>query len=151
MTVAAPGSLLCLEFAASQHAVRVALADVRGALAKLPIAEETVEAVELVLAEALNNVIKHAYADSSGLVRLEIDADHDTLSCALVDHGRPMPDGQPPQGRSLTLDLPLEDLPEGGFGWLLIRALTSEIGYVRGAGSNRLLLRLPLTQPLPTR
>ena len=55
-----------------------------------------------------------------------------------------MPGGRPPAGRLPDgADCALVDLPEGGFGWHLIRTLTRDLAYVRSGGCNRLSFLLP--------
>ena len=128
--------------------VRGALARVTAVLTPLSLTEGCRASVELVLAEVLNNVVEHAYAQSTGPIQLEIrlaDGDGSTvLDCSVVDRGQPMPEGTPPPGGPLILDVPLADLPEGGFGWYLIRSLTQELHYARETGRNRLSFRIPL-------
>jgi serine/threonine-protein kinase RsbW len=95
---------------------------------------------ELVLAEVLNNIVEHAYAQGPGDIEVTIRRVQGDLDCRIVDKGLPMPDDDPPQGR-----LPLqdeEDLPEGGFGWFLIRTLSRDLRYARVGGSNELTFRL---------
>lgn len=97
---------------------------------------------EIVLAEALNNIVEHAYADGVGEIELTISVNRQGLECRIVDHGAPMPDDALPRG---TLAAP-EDLPEGGFGWYLIRALSEDLRYARVAGRNQLTFRLTTEQ-----
>jgi len=42
------------------------------------------------------------------------------------------------------IDVAIADLPEGGFGWGLIRALSSGLSYRRMSERNRLAFRIPL-------
>jgi serine/threonine-protein kinase RsbW len=37
-----------------------------------------------------------------------------------------------------------DDLPEGGFGWFLIRELTKDLQYVRHEDQNRLTFSIPI-------
>jgi len=73
---------------------------------------------------------------------------HAGIGCELRDNGRPMPRGRLP--RTAMPGLPpqpgpetLESLPEGGFGWFLIRTLARDLCYSREMGTNRLVLRIP--------
>ncbi|WP_421905181.1 ATP-binding protein [Mameliella sp.] len=100
---------------------------------------------ELVVAEVLNNIVEHAYKDRAGgdiLLRLVFAADR--LSVESTDFGLPMPSGTPPSGAPADLDVPVEDLPEGGFGWFLIRSLSENLDYRHDGDSNRLRLSIPL-------
>jgi serine/threonine-protein kinase RsbW len=92
-----------------------------------------------VLAEVLNNVAEHAYGDAGGRVAVTLTPDPAGVRCLVVDAGRAMPGGQLPEGRlPLGPDMALEDLPEGGFGWHLIRSLCADLTYARVGGQNRL-------------
>lgn len=124
--------------------IRGALAQVMARLDPLELTADCRSSAELVLAEVLNNVIEHAYAEESGPIGLELRLAADALACSIHDTGLPMPDGTPPSSRQALLDVPLDSLPEGGFGWFLIRSLTRDIEYVRERDGNRLSFLLPL-------
>jgi len=96
---------------------------------------------EIVLAEALNNVVEHAYAQFGGVIEVTLDYEHPNLSCEVVDSGLPMPGGRLPNGTPIPLD-GQHDLPEGGFGWFLIRSLTRTMVYRHSGGRNTLAFRL---------
>lgn len=130
---------------ATQAAVRHTLSAQAGTLAALlPMAECRHEA-EIALAEALNNIVEHAFA---GLLPGEIRVDavlHGGLArFEIRDDGRAMPAGPLPGARMPSLDAgdPL-DLPEGGFGWALLRALTRDLSYRREGPLNVLRFSLP--------
>jgi serine/threonine-protein kinase RsbW len=94
---------------------------------------------EIVLAEVLNNVVEHAYATLSGDIRLSLTLTQGRLNCQIEDEGLAMPGGEPPAG-----NLPdAVDLPEGGFGWHLIRILSTGLAYERLGRTNRLSFSLP--------
>jgi serine/threonine-protein kinase RsbW len=103
-----------------------------------PVARGT---AEIVLAEALNNIVEHAYAEGGGEIDVHLELAAEGLRCAIVDRGAPMPGLALPEGR-----LPCgagADAPEGGFGWFLIRNLAFDLRYDRGDGFNRLTFLLP--------
>lgn len=97
---------------------------------------------EIVLAEALNNIVEHAYAGGTGDIELTIRLNCRGLTCRIVDKGAPMPDISLPAGHLA----PAGDLPEGGFGWYLIRALSEDLTYARIEGQNLLTFRLSTEQ-----
>jgi serine/threonine-protein kinase RsbW len=97
---------------------------------------------EIVLAEALNNIVEHAYAGGDGQIELTIRVNGQGLNIRIVDHGVPMPDNSLPSG---ILGDPA-DLPEGGFGWYLIRTLSEDLAYHRLEGRNLLTFRLTTEQ-----
>lgn len=128
-----------MEFDSGAMAVRAALAEVRAALAMLAVGTDAAGSVELVLAEVLNNICEHAYEGAAGgRIRLSLWARGDLLLFETSDDGAPMPEGRPPLGSAVDTDARLEDLPEGGFGWYMIRNLTTELDYARDGGRNRL-------------
>ncbi|MEO0486542.1 MAG: ATP-binding protein [Pseudomonadota bacterium] len=101
--------------------------------------------VELVLAEVLNNVAEHAY-EESGEGRIELDMAYTAsgIEIALLDFGKPMPDGQTPLGMPANLNVEVDDLPEGGFGWFLIGELAKDMTYERRGDANHLSFRMTL-------
>jgi serine/threonine-protein kinase RsbW len=97
---------------------------------------------EIVLAEVLNNIVEHAYSTGPGPIRLWFGLEPGQLCVRIEDEGRPMPGNRLPAGQ---LPLPA-DLAEGGFGWHLIRSLSTDLRYDRCGGVNRLCFRLPAEQ-----
>jgi serine/threonine-protein kinase RsbW len=131
-----------LRFAAEPLAVRAAL---RGAVARFArrIGPRDAGALELALAEALNNVVEHAYAGQCGTISLSIEVDHQTLHCQIVDQGGAMPGLTPPLGHTSEALAAHRDLMcEGGWGWHLIRSLTQDLVYDRVGDENRLSFRI---------
>jgi serine/threonine-protein kinase RsbW len=106
------------------------------------ISEDARSTAELVLAEALNNIVEHAYAAQDGAIEIAIEMRDDGLDCTIVDHGAPMPGHTLPQGKPQDLSN-LDDLPEGGFGWFLIRSIALDLQYQRVQDQNHLRFRLP--------
>lgn len=96
---------------------------------------------EVVLSEALNNIVEHAYGAQQGQIEVSICVIQGALICTVIDQGRPMPGETLPEGR-LPEVCGVEDLPEGGFGWHLIRTLSSDLAYRRLNGRNELRFRL---------
>jgi serine/threonine-protein kinase RsbW len=58
-----------------------------------------------------------------------------------------MPEGKAPNGSPAPLDCDTEELPEGGFGWFLIRDLAHELNYTRISGKNLLSFRISVGAP----
>ena len=106
--------------------------------------EERRGSAEIVLAEALNNIVEHAYAGQPGEIRVEVTRRAADLCCQIRDHGRPMPGGSLPPGHLKPLSEG-GDLPEGGFGWFLIRKLARDLSYARDGEENVLTFRLDAT------
>lgn len=126
-----------INFPAKDPAVRRALATVRHALRHYNLSDLTFGTYEIVLAEACNNIVEHAYQNSgNGVIALRAIFVDDALHVELVDHGEPMPNLKLPMKRVVSLDVPDEELPEGGFGWGLIRDMTEGLRYQRIAERN---------------
>lgn len=103
-------------------------------------------AAEIVLAEALNNIVEHAYSNSHGEIDITLQLRQTELICTIVDTGKPMPDDTLPEGNLAPFGA-VKDLPEGGFGWHVIRTLSKDLHYQRQNGRNQLSFRLDTTQP----
>lgn len=101
--------------------------------------------VEIVLAEALNNVVEHAYAERPGnCVRLQCTLCEAGLCVEILDTGAAMPGGQVPSGKAPCVDADTDELPEGGFGWNMIHALTEHLTYRRSGTRNTTGFVIPL-------
>lgn len=123
--------------------VRSGLSMAMEALRRMNVSSHLESVIEIALAEVLNNVVEHAYAEEGGgVIEIEIERQDDGFSFCITDDGRPMPDNCLPEGTRRDLDVPAQDLPEGGFGWFLIRKLTQGLEYTRSANRNRLAFRI---------
>lgn len=140
---------LIVSLQSGEQAVRDALGQIMRGLAPLDLTAEDAIAVELVLAEALNNVAEHAYPahHAEGPIQVTCDFDRGGLNVMVADEGLAMPDGQAPPGNPQAVDLDVQDLPEGGFGWFLIRDLTRDLTYTRIGQENRLCFRMAVGKP----
>ncbi|MGB4827381.1 MAG: ATP-binding protein [Paracoccaceae bacterium] len=128
--------------ASDPHSVREGL---RQALEGEPLTRLSVDdrnTAEIVLAEVLNNVVEHAYAAKAGSVFLFLSLGEGRLHCRIEDEGTAMPGNAPPAGNPPDP----ADLPEGGFGWHLIRTLSTDLCYERMGSVNRLSFSLPAEQ-----
>lgn len=126
--------------------MREALSELLDALAPLKLDVEETGTIELVLAEAMNNIVEHAYPpeDQPGPINVKCSRQRDGLRFQIKDTGRPMPDGVTPIGLPVDLDVDFTELPEGGFGWFLIKDLAKDVVYRRVDDSNQLTFRLAL-------
>lgn len=133
-----------LVFAATDEAVRHALKSVRETLLSLKVDELTLGTIEIVLAEAANNIVEHAYpASALGTVTLLSRIENKLVRFELRDTGTALPGGELPPKQNHNLSADLEDLPEGGFGWGLIRDMSTKLTYRRSNGRN--ILRFSIT------
>ena len=124
--------------------------DVRLILAKVmdsvppTVSPDATFVLELVLAEALNNIVEHAFAPiPEGHIEIGVTVHDARLTCAIRDNGLAMPGELLPRGHLPDLDVETSDLPEGGFGWHMIRSLTSDLTYCRSDGFNLLTFSVP--------
>lgn len=121
------------------------LEDMRASLASLDLAEDFLGTIELVVAEALNNITEHAYAGSNtGLIRICTNVKNNRLTINLVDDGHAMPGEKVPKPDLPDASGPLHSLPEGGFGWYLIHDLSDAVTYSRTDNQNHLQISFDL-------
>jgi serine/threonine-protein kinase RsbW len=98
---------------------------------------------EIVLAEVLNNIVEHAYGCSSGEICISLRRQTGGIYIIVCDQGLPFPRDELPQGRLPEIET-AQELPEGGFGWFLIRNLVQKLTYTRQNRRNQLSFLLPL-------
>lgn len=107
---------------------------------RLDIAPEECSVLNLILEEALVNVVNYAYpAGVKGDIDLEVrfdEADH-ALTFIIRDSGKPF---DPTLVAETDVDTPLEERGIGGLGIHLIRTLTDSVSYSYTGGCNELTL-----------
>ncbi|MCV2881947.1 ATP-binding protein [Actibacterium sp. XHP0104] len=142
------GGQLSLNFPGQPHAVRATLLKVHAWLKSGGYSDTICGDAELVLAELLNNIAEHAYADHpDGQIDMTLSRCGDRLCVRLHDQGAELPQGLwPGAGNTPSAPAP-ETLAEGGFGWFLITHLGEDICYCRRGKDNVLTLRIPLADP----
>ena len=134
------------KFHATCSAARDGIAGVMGRLQAMGLPPAAAQDVEIALAEAVNNVIEHAYCGRKGhKIAVRVRLSKTALELTLSDSGRPLPGGRVPRESCPDLDRPRNELPEGGFGWGLIHQLTDHVRYERRNGRNLLSLLFRLT------
>ena len=112
------------------------------------IGEEDAGALELALAEVLNNVVEHGYGGRpAGLVRVIIGRGPGGLNCRIEDAGSPVPEDLlvSPENEEYPF-LDGDPIPEGGFGWKLIHSLVTDIRYRSEGGYNRISFLIPVAR-----
>ncbi|MGR3713056.1 MAG: ATP-binding protein [Shimia sp.] len=134
-----------IELEGSPHKVRGALEKLRTRLSERQLEACNAGTLEIVLAEVLNNVVEHALSERiDGLIALTGNYDNQTWHLKVRDNGKPMPKDQIPAGNAPDVATDLMDLPEGGFGWMMVRTLARDIAYTRGADAwNELTFTIP--------
>ena len=98
---------------------------------------ERLPVIELVLEEALVNVIRYAATTAADRVVLEAGLGNEGLKFTISDHG---PAFNPLEAPSPDLESDLLERPVGGLGIHFIRELADDVHWSRKAGENRLQL-----------
>lgn len=134
-------------FLSDPLSVRRALEKVLLKLQHLKTPPQDCGKVELALAEVLNNIVEHAYCITrEGKIELRITLEKQRVKCTVSDDGLPLPNSTLPSGQLQVLSNNTSDLPEGGFGWFLIRELADEIQYSRAGSKNIFSFHIRLEQ-----
>ena len=129
-TVRVPGELRSRDVAGAM--VRAACQHVERACARSGLEWRVLSAFN----EAFNNVVEHAYAERAGAVAVCFHADDDRVVLRMIDQGT----GFDFTRSGATVAPAFETLSEGGMGMFIIRALMSEVSYVRRRGHNHLTM-----------
>lgn len=107
------------------------------------VAEEEIDVsllgqLELILVEAINNVIEHAYQNVAGNdIELEFDKENDEVLMRITDEGNAVPESVQQSNGAMPDE---NELPEGGWGLGLIFALADRVEFKTRVDSNTLLL-----------
>ena len=113
--------------------------------AGMPFSRRTLLQLEICLAEALHNVVRHGYAGrDDGTIDVSFRIFDARLEIEIVDRGAPMPE---PARRSIAgadritaRAERLADLPEGGFGIPILRTVLDDVAYRRDGDRNILTM-----------
>jgi anti-sigma regulatory factor (Ser/Thr protein kinase) len=126
---------LRLEVPSNLAAVRTAAGKVREFLAGQGLTAMELDQWELAFVEAANNVAEHGnVSPESRLFQLAVDVTATNVEIRIIDHtaGFEYPD---------EVKLPDDSLSEGGRGLYLIESICDRVHYLRGRGTNCLILR----------
>ena len=131
---------------ATADAVRAKLTRVGDAARRAGLGDGRRSDLEIVLGEVLNNIVEHAFEGRRpGWIDCLVQSGgaEDDVHAEIRDDGMPLPPMLLLQDHGLPeLGAAPEDLPEGGFGWFIVHALTDDMMYEREAGENRLTFSL---------
>ncbi len=131
-------------FDATPIDVRASLKTLEGQLNACGLSRDSRSGILLALGEVLNNVVEHAYAGcGNGAIQLDLSVMNRSVSIQIKDFGIALPGGVVPDSAIPDMNVPLEDLPEGGFGWAILQQLASEICYYRLGDENILYFEVP--------
>lgn len=126
-----------IRFEAEAKAVRAALLRLERGDVLAPLEDDSRAAILLALAEAMNNIAEHAYAGGAGRAVVSLSRRGGAVVARMVDQGRPAP-AMCDTGRAVDP----WDLPEGGFGQVLIRRIARDVAQCRRSGCNVLRLSI---------
>lgn len=134
-----------LSVPATNEGTRAAIRHIAGLVDRTRVSADDADRLEIVLAEALNNIVEHAFADrEDGIIEITIDAAPPGLHFTITDDGLPMPTGRLPGGNTADPDREAYEQAEGGYGLHLIREVARKLRYERTYTHNRLTFRIPL-------
>ena len=114
--------------------VRLALA---GIAREVPMSESALADLKLAVTEVCGNVVRHAYGDGSGEVRVTFEVTPDAIEVAVEDDGTGLAIDHVPD--VVRLD---EEPAEAGMGLAIIRAVMDELVVKQGAGARGTLVRM---------
>jgi len=100
---------------------------------RLKVSQELLFKIELVLEEALTNVIRYAYPEASGDVEIECTVLENKLCLSISDWGDPF---NPLERPEPDLTCEMSERPIGGLGIYLIRHMGDEMHYTRQGHKN---------------
>ncbi|MXU64629.1 ATP-binding protein [Oceanomicrobium pacificus] len=105
-------------------------------IARTPAWADRQEEVELVSAELLTNLSRHAYGGTAGPIDLTMTLAPSFLRLRSEDRGRPFraPDAKPPAENPNSSGT--ETLREGGFGLSIIHEIADTVSYARNGQRN---------------
>jgi|GEM_PF-1319792 len=111
--------------------VRHTLQHIHNFLSKHALPSDLVEDLDLVLSEAMTNIVLHGNTDANGLIECQLVLRDTAVECRLSDTGVAFD----PAGAGLAAP-EAKAFSEGGYGWFLIRSLTCQISYARKGAWN---------------
>lgn len=109
---------------------------------RLDVPDRLLTDMVIVATEAVNNVVEHAYPEGSqAKILVKVSLEDGGLFVRVLDRGRAFPEHSMQKSDFPNVDLALDDLPEGGFGWPLILKLSDSVSFRRKMQSNILEIR----------
>ena len=130
--------------------VAAALERLRAAGRAQRIDDVRLDDIVIVAAEVLNNIVEHAFAGRvEGHVDLCVTRRRNRVEVEIRDNGRPMPPDLLNGAEIPESGGPVEDLPEGGFGWFIIHSLVDDMIYERENGLNQMGFTFDVGPPPP--
>jgi anti-sigma regulatory factor (Ser/Thr protein kinase) len=140
MPLASPS--LLIPMTADIGGLEIARLQARQFLENNAVDEHALAAVELVLEEAITNVLRYGYEltdDAPHAIEIDLQVDLDEVQVLIVDDARPF---DPLDAGGVLLPDSLDEAQVGGLGLLMIRNTASRMDYERRDGRNRLALTI---------
>lgn len=95
--------------------------------------------INLVLEEALSNIIFYAYNDNKKHeIKIKISLNNNLITMEIIDDGVPF---NPLENPSPNINLPAKERPVGGLGIFLMSQIMDEMDYARKKKQNVLTLK----------
>lgn len=135
MSTAAPS--LLIPMTADIGGLEIARLQARQFLENNRVDEHTVAGAELVIEEAVSNILRHGYRATDATTRqveLELQIEPHEVRVLIVDDAGPF---DPMDADALLLPETLDEARVGGLGLLMIRNTASSMAYERRDGCNR--------------
>jgi serine/threonine-protein kinase RsbW len=138
----APSPSLLIPMAADKPSLEIARLQARQFLENNGVDEHALAGVELVLEEAITNVIRYGYGGlppAERWIEIDLQVDLDEVQVVVTDDAKafdPLDEG------GLLLPDTLDEAQVGGLGLLMIRNTASRLSYERREGKNRLAMTI---------
>lgn len=142
--MAHPAPSLLIPMTADVAGLEIARLQARQFLHNNGVDEHALAAVELVLEEAVTNIIRYGYEgqparEQPPMIEIDLQVDLDEVQVLIVDDARPF---DPLDSGGLLLPETLDDAQVGGLGLLMIRNTASSMSYERRDGQNRFTMTI---------
>lgn len=134
-----PQVLLSSRFEATESGVRNQITKVSVLLDSAVVDPDRFNDMLMVIGEVLNNIVEHGCANvETAEIGLTVLQSRCNLLVETEDQGPPLPPSLLQKRDPPSIDVPIPDLPEGGFGWFMIHTLVDNMTYERRDGRNLL-------------
>ncbi len=129
-------SMVTLSFPAKADYLLLARLALGGLARRLPVDADALADLKLAVTEACGNVVRHAYAEGvGGPVAVALLVHADRLEMIVEDQGAGM---EPPRADEWEVN----QLPEGGMGMAIMRAVVDELDVTAGADGRGTVVRM---------
>ena len=142
-----PAPSLLIPMTADVAGLEIARLQAHQVLQNNDVDEHALAAVELVLEEAVTNIIRYGYAGQPPraeppVIEIDLQIDLDEVQVLIVDDAKAF---DPLDSGGVLLPETLDDAQVGGLGLLMIRNTASSMAYERRDGQNRFSMTIART------